>query len=123
MREVPSQEWGTFCQRLNEFERGAMTDILWIDRETKTEREVARAVQLQDITFGRRDRCNDQIVIRAGGGGTTHEIVEPIHVLLRENGGGVYNAMAIEAEAGTTLVKFNPGIRHAWLEGLHLQGR
>lgn len=125
MREIPSREWGTFCQRLNEFEHGAMTDIFWIDRETKVEREVARSVQLDEIAFGRRDDCNDQITIRAGGERSTrHEIIEPIHVLLREIGdGGAYNAVAIEAEQGTTIVKFNPVIRPSWLEGLHLRGR
>jgi hypothetical protein len=120
MKEIPSQNWNTFCQRLNEFERGATVDIHWIDRATKVQKEIALAAEFQDITFGRRDACNDRIMVRVGGEvGTHHEIVEPIHILLRELGnGGGFNAVAVEAEEGTTLLKFNPVIRSAWMEGV-----
>jgi Family of unknown function (DUF5335) len=122
MREIRSQDWNTFCERLNEFERGAIVDIHWIDRATKTEKEIARAAQFQEITFGKRDGCNDQIVVRAGGKAQTrHEIVEPIHILLREMGeDGAFNAIAVEAEEGTTLLRFNPVIRPSWLEGISI---
>ena len=119
MREIRSQDWNTFCQRLNEFERGATVDIHWIDRATKAEKEIARAAQFQEITFGKRDGCNDQIVVRAGGETETrHEIVEPIHILLREVSDGAFNAVAVEAEEGITVMKFNPVIRPAWLDGM-----
>jgi hypothetical protein len=119
MKEIRSQDWSTFCDRLNEFERGATVDIRWIDRESKVEKEIALAAEFQEIRFGKRDGCNDHIMVRAGGEtGTHHEIVEPIHILLREQGSGGFNAIAVEAEEGTTLLRFNPIIRMAWLEGL-----
>ncbi|HLX70574.1 MAG TPA: DUF5335 family protein [Verrucomicrobiae bacterium] len=118
MKEIRSQDWKTFCDRLNEFERGATVDIRWIDRASKAEKEIAHAAEFQEISFGKRDGCNDRIMVRAGGETETHhEIVEPIHILLREHDGG-FNAIAVEAEEGTTLLKFNPVIRSAWLEGL-----
>ena len=119
MKEIRSQDWNTFCERLNEFERGATVDIRWIDRETKAEKEIAHADEFQEIRFEKRDDCNDHIMVCAGSETKTHhEIVEPIHILLREQAGGGFNAVAVEAEEGTTLLRFNPMIRPAWLEGL-----
>src|SRR5262245_51416949 len=66
MKEIRTQDWNTFCQKLNEVERGATVDIHWIDRESKREQDIARSAEFQEITFGRRDGCNDQVVIRAG---------------------------------------------------------
>lgn len=120
MKEIRAQDWDTFCRRLNEFERGAAVDILWIDRETKAERPVARAAEFEEISFGRRDACNDQIIVRAGSEGgveTRHEITEPIHILLRESDGH-FNAVAVEAEEGTTILTFRPAIHPDWLRGL-----
>lgn len=120
MKEIRTQDWNTFCQRLNEFERGATVDIEWIDRESQAEKQIARAAEFQEITFGNRDGCSDRIMIHAGGKTETHhEIVEPIHILLREHrDGSGFNAVAVEAEQGTTLLKFSPVIRPAWLQGL-----
>ena len=120
MKEIKTQDWDTFCQRLNEFERGASVDILWIDRASQAERSVARGAEFEDISFGKRDGCNDQITIRAGGEKETrHEIVEPITIRLRESGkDGHYNGVSIEAEEGITLLTFQPAIHAGWLGGL-----
>lgn len=120
MKEIRSEDWNAFCDRLNEFERGATVDIKWIDRESKAEKQIARAAEFQEIRFGNRDGCNDRIMVRTGGEAETHhEIVEPIHILLRESGKGEgFNAIAVEAEEGTTVLRFNPVIRPAWIEGL-----
>ncbi|HWC58688.1 MAG TPA: DUF5335 family protein [Verrucomicrobiae bacterium] len=120
MKEIKAQDWNTFCQRLSELERGASVDILWIDRASNTERPIARAAEFQQMSFGAKDGCNDQITIRAGGETETHhEIVEPINIRLRQSGkDGSYNGMAIEAEEGTTLVTFQPAIHSAALAGL-----
>lgn len=122
MKEIRTQDWDTFCRRINEFERGATVDILWIDRETKTERPVARAVEFEEMSFGRRDGCSDQITVRAGGERgveTRHEIIEPIHILLRESDGR-FNGVAVEAEEGTTILTFSPAIHSDWLKGIRL---
>jgi hypothetical protein len=122
MKEIRTQDWNTFCQRLNEFERGATVDIIWIDRATNTERPVARRAEFQEIAFGNRDGCSDQIVIRADGEGgreTRHEITEPIHILLRQSGNdGNYNAIAVEAEEGITILTFHPVLHADSLKGM-----
>jgi hypothetical protein len=120
MREIPSQKWRTFCERLNEFERGGVMTIEFLDRNGR-QSEVARRIPFDEIDFGKRDACNDYIFIRgtANGQKTAHEIVEPISIVLRETEDGAgFNAMAIEAEEGTTFVVFQPVIRAEWLEGL-----
>lgn len=120
MKEIKSRYWNTFCERLNEFERGAKVDIQWIDRVTRAERSIARGAEFEAISFGQRDGCNDQITIRAGGETETrHEIVEPIRILLRESGkNGSFNAMTVEAEEGSTILTFQPAIHEGWLEGI-----
>lgn len=120
MKEIKSQDWNTFCQRLNEYERGAAVDIVWIDRASKAERSIAQQAEFENISFGALDGCNDQITIRAGGEKETrHEIVEPITVRLRESGkSGNYNGVTIEAEEGITLLTFRPDIHSKWIEGI-----
>jgi len=120
MKEIKNQDWSTFCQRLNEFERGATVDILWIDRATNAERAIAQKAEFENISFGQRDGCSDQFVVRAGGETETrHEITEPINVRLRESGNdGNFNGVAIEAEEGTTIMTFHPVIHAGWVKGL-----
>jgi len=120
MKEIRTQDWGKFCQKLNENERGAAVDIHWIERETQAERHIASGVRFDEISFGRRDGCTDQIVVRAGGeAGARHEIVEPIHILLRESSkNGDFNAITVEAENGSTILTFNPAIHREWIKEL-----
>lgn len=120
MKEIKSQNWSTFCDRLNEFERGAMVDILWIDRATKAERAIARNAEFEKISFGQHDGCNDQFLVRAGGESETrHEIMEPMYVGLRQSGeDGNFDGVAIEAEEGTTIITFQPVIHAGWVKGL-----
>jgi hypothetical protein len=120
MKEIKSQDWSTFCDRLNEFERGATVDILWIDRATKAEKPIAQKAEFEGISFGQRDGCSDQFVVRAGGESETrHEIMEPIYVRLRESGNdGNYDGVSIEAEEGTTLMIFKPTIHAGWIKGI-----
>ena len=120
MKEIKNQDWSTFCDRLNEFERGAMVDIVWIDRATKAERAIAKNAEFEEIKFGQRDGCSDEFLVRAGGESETrHEIVEPMYVGLRETGkDGNFNGVAIEAEEGTTIMTFQPAIHAGWVKGL-----
>jgi hypothetical protein len=123
MKEIRSQDWGTLCQRLNEFERGASVDIHWIDRATQANREIARAAEFEQMSFDQSDGCSDEMTIHAGGEKETrHEIVEPIRVLLREtnDGGGGFNTLTIEAEEGITILTFRPVINEGWLTGVRL---
>jgi hypothetical protein len=127
MQEIQSSSWPMFCDRLNEFERGAKVNIHWTDRSTNVEREIVHAAEFQEMTFSKRDGCNDQIVIRTGGDAgqeTRHEIVEPIRIFLRDTAKGAdHNGVAVEAEEGTTILTFHPAIRQEWLKGVLAEAR
>ena len=120
MKEIRTQDWSAFCQRLSETERGAAVDIRWIDRATNVEKEIARAAEFEEIRFGQRDGCNDQITVRVGGESAAHhQILEPIHILLRATEDGrAFNGLAVEAEEGTTIMTFSPVIRKSIIEAL-----
>lgn len=120
MKEIRTQDWSKFCQKLNEQGRGATVDINWINRETQAEKSIARGAALEEFSFAQRDGCSDQIVVRAGGeAGARHEIVEPIHILLRESSkNGDFNAITVEAEEGSTILTFKPAIHAEWIKEL-----
>jgi hypothetical protein len=122
MREVNPQAWGTLCERLNEFENGALVTIESLDRKGHKE-EIANGAAFERITFSRRDACNDQISIRSHGNDEVKlDIIEPIHVKLEESEGGeAYKSVIIEAEEGITTLTFQPVIKTSWLGGLPLQ--
>jgi hypothetical protein len=120
MREVPSQEWGSFCQKLNQFEGGAMV-TLELTAEDGESHDVARNVIFDRMDFGKRDDCSDRISIRSRDS-KEHEIVEPIHVLLKETeGGAAFQSVTIQAESGITKLTFQPVIRASWLQDLPLR--
>lgn len=118
MIEIRTRDWRTFCHRLNESEHGATVDIYWIDRATKAEKEIARAAEFEEMNFRRRDGCSDRITIRAAGERSTHhEIVEPIHILLRATeDGAAFNGVAVEGEEGTTIMTFTPVIQRSIIQ-------
>jgi hypothetical protein len=122
MREIQNKDWADFCQRLNQFENGGNVTIE-VQTRNGASVEIARAVPLGEITFGKRNDCSDQISIHSRGEEKAdHDIVEPIRILLKEaEGGQAFNPVLIEAEDGITTLTFHPVIRASWLEGLRLQ--
>ena len=122
IREVRNRDWGTFCERLNQFEGGASVSIEWIARDGFRD-EIARNAAFEAIQIGKRDACSDRISVRCRNQNEVkHDVVEPIHVNLKETeGGGAFDTVMIEAEEGTTVMRFQPVIRTSWLDGLALQ--
>jgi hypothetical protein len=119
MKEIQNKDWRAFCQKLNEHQGGGTVTIEVIDHDGAT-REIAKHAAFEEISFGKRDACNDQISIRNQD--SNHDVIEPIHVMLRETEGGAgFKSVLIEAEAGITVLTFQPIIRKTWLEGLDLR--
>ena len=114
--EINAKDWKVFCERLTEMERGQMVTIEAVALDG-SRREIARAVSLDNVAFVPKDGCNDAIRIRASDG-FDHEIVEPIHIRLRQNPGGGFNPVQIDAETGKTLLHFRPALNPTVLEGL-----
>ena len=122
MREVRSQDWGSFCDRVNQNGRGSIVSVQKLDLDG-VRTEVSRNAEFDRIEFAKRDDCNDQISIRSSAEQMLdHEIVEPIHIKLMESEGGrAFRAIMIEAEDGVTQIDFQPLIKESWLAGIDLQ--
>ncbi len=119
MREVKSQDWPAFCARVNANEVGGTISVHKVDANG-VKREIAEHATFQAIEHGKRDDCNDHIVVRLSGTGE-HEIVEPIRLQLMETeNGAAFQSVIVEAEDGVTTLAFRPVIKAAWLTGFSL---
>lgn len=118
MMEVTTKNWKTLCERVKEQRRGATLTIAVIEPGGR-EIEIGRDLIFESMDFT-KDPCNDIISVRARNAREiVHNIIEPIHIRLREVTERTnYNSIAIEAENGTTFLTFQPTIHAEMLEGL-----
>jgi hypothetical protein len=117
-QEIKSTKWETFCQRFLDLHRGTLMTVMQINPSGR-QVEVVRDMPLTDVSM-RSNGCTDSIFLRfeqAGKREITHEIIDPIHVKLREEGEG-RKGLQIDAENGSTLVLFRSGKWNELLEGL-----
>jgi len=118
--EIPQKLWATFCEKLKEWHRGAVS--IRRTGPDGTSREVVEDVPLRSVALEHQDQCNDIVTIDAGRPEERPlhlEIIEPIRLVLRTNGeSGRYKQLEILSETGKTEVTFNPGIDPELLEKL-----
>ncbi|EEF58701.1 hypothetical protein Cflav_PD1797 [Pedosphaera parvula Ellin514] len=121
MIEVSSKKWKEFCQRINDQLGGATVTIEIIQLDGR-QIEVGRDLTFDRVEFIGGVGCNDTISVRAKGiREVKHEIIEPIHIRLRQvDDSGTFNSIAIEAENGTSFLTFHPAIHAQMLEGLNV---
>jgi len=108
-QEIKSTNWKAFCEKFLELHRGSIMTVTQIEPSGRSV-EVVKDMPLTNVRMD-SDACNDRIFLRfeeAGRREITHEIVEPIHVKLREEGGG-QKGLQFDAENGSTLVLFRSG--------------
>jgi hypothetical protein len=108
-QEIGSTNWKKFCERFVGLHRGTSMTVLKIEPNGQNH-EVVRDMPLANAWM-ESDQCNDRIFFNFEQGGRreyTHEIVEPIHVKLREEGHGK-KGLQIDAENGSTLILFSSG--------------
>ncbi len=120
-REIPQKFWPSFCHRLQDWYRGAVS-IRWIQPGGETQM-VAEDMPLQTVAFEKKDdECSDTMTIETGlddDQPSQYQIIEPIRLLLRQNDeSGRYNELEILAETGKTEIFFTPGIDSGFLEKL-----
>jgi hypothetical protein len=118
-QEIPSTDWKTFCERFVELHRGSLMTVRKIEPSGRNV-EVARDMPLTKAWL-QADACNDRLFFdfeHPGKREILHEIVQPIHVKVREEGEG-QKGLQIDAEDGSTLILFRSGKLHQLLEGLH----
>ena len=108
-REIKSTNWKAFCEKFLELHRGALMSVTKIEPSGRSV-EVVRDMPLTKVWMD-SSGCNDRIFLRFeqdGRRAVTHEILEPIHVKLREEGAG-QKGLQFDAENGSTLVIFHSG--------------
>jgi len=119
--EISSVDWGLFCRRFTEMHQGALMTLNVVNLDGRSE-ELARDFLFQKMTFQKTRGCNDLIRIELNEPGQreiNHEILEPIHVKVRDSD-NERKVLSIQAETGTTLLTFSSGRIGEVLQGLHL---
>ncbi len=84
--------------------------------------EITSDLILEGMDFDTQDSCNDVILVRMRDGREiTYDIIDPIHIRLRESEGrNDFNPVQIEAENGTIFLTLHPAIHAQMLEGLKI---
>lgn len=117
-QEISSTNWKEFCKRFVDLHKGTLMTVMKIE-PSGNNREVFRDMPLVNAWM-ESGECNDRIFLdfeQDGKRECKHEIVEPIHVKLREEGQGK-KGLQIDAEDGSTLVLFSSGKLRELLDGL-----
>jgi len=117
-QEIISTNWKEFCNRFVELHRGTLMTVTKIEPSGRSH-EIVRDMPLAKAWI-ESGGCNDRIFLNFEQDGKReciHEIVEPIHVKIREEGQGK-KGLQIDAENGSTLVLFSSGKLNELLNGL-----
>lgn len=108
--EIRNTTYKAFCDEFTRLHQGSLITIEMLDAEGNRI-EVARDIPLDRMVLDQNDECNDILVINAsepGKRGIDHMVVEPIHIIVRENEDHT-KMLQINAENGTTLVTYHSG--------------
>src|SRR5438445_3650708 len=108
-QELKSPDWKAFCEKFFELHRGALMSVTRIEPSGQRV-EAFRDMPLTKVWMD-ADGCNDRIFLRfeqEGKREITQEIIDPIHVKIREEGGG-QKGLQFDAENGSTLLLFRSG--------------
>jgi hypothetical protein len=108
-QEIKETNWQKFCERFEEAHRGLLITLEVVDH-TGTTKLIANDEPLRSFRF-RKDSCNDVIELELGespGPITQHQIVEPIHMRLREREES-RKELEIDAESGSVEMRFTSG--------------
>jgi len=117
-QEIKSTNWKAFCDQFLQLHRGALMTVRKIEPSGQMV-EIVRDMPLTNVSMD-SGGCNDRIFLQfqqEGRREITHEILEPIHVKLREEGGG-QKGLQFDAENGSTLVLFRSGHFEEMLKAL-----
>lgn len=118
-QEIQSTDWKEFCGRFERLHRGDQMTLYYITPAGHRQ-ELVSGMPLQKVEFDPAGECSNRILLtffRDGSREMAHEIIEPIHVKVREEDGGS-KGLQIDAENGTTVVSFSSGRLDQLLEGL-----
>jgi hypothetical protein len=108
-QEIKDTDWQKFCDRFEEAHRGALISLETVGRDGATV-VLARNEPLRKFRFEKTAGCSDAIHLELGEAGrlTQHEVIEPIHVRLRDSEGS-QKVLEIDAESGSAEMRFASG--------------
>ncbi len=117
-QEISSTNWERFCERFVDLHHGTLMTVMKFGPDGQSQ-EVVRDMPLRKAWM-EKGKCNDRLFFdfeQEGKRECLHEILEPIHVKLREEGQG-RKGLQVDAEDGSTLILFSSGKLHELLDGL-----
>lgn len=119
--EVKETNWDLFCKRFEEAHRGTLVTLEAISHDGSTE-SLGKDLPLREFKFTKTEACSDLIRIALGetANGVQHQVIEPIHVRLRE-GNGARKTLEIDAEAGSVELHFSSGRITAMMQEFELR--
>jgi hypothetical protein len=123
VQEIKDTNWELFCERFAEAHRGTLVTVETLKHDGAST-VLARNEPLREFRFQKTDGCSDVIQLSLGeppAVSLQHEIVEPIHVRLREEA-GTQKVLAIDAESGSVELKFSSGRIGAILKDMERDG-
>ena len=103
--EIKETNWGKFCERFFETHRDGLISLDVVSHDGTTA-VLAESEPLRVFKFQKTDGCSDVIQVEVGR--LQHEIVEPLHVRLRDSE-GAQKVLQIDAESGSVEMRFTSG--------------
>ena len=104
-QEIKDTDWQKFCERFEEAHRDGLITLEVVKHDGATEL-LAENERLRSFQFQKTNGCSD--VIKIDVGATQHEVVEPLHVRLRDSAGS-QKILEIDAESGAVEMRFTSG--------------
>lgn len=104
-QDIKDTNWQKFCERFEEAHRDGLITLEVVKHDGTTEL-LAENEPLRTFRFQRTDGCSDLIKIDVGA--TQHQVVEPLHVRLRDSEGS-QKILEIDAESGAVEMRFSSG--------------
>jgi hypothetical protein len=104
-QEIKDTNWQEFCERFEQGHRDALITLEVVKHDGTTEL-LAENEPLRSFRFQKTDGCSD--VIRIDVSSTQHEVVDPLHVRLRDSEGS-QKILEIDAESGAVQMRFGSG--------------
>ena len=108
-QEIKSTDWKAFCEKFLQLHRGTLMNVVQINPAGQKV-EVVSDMPLTKVWF-ESGGCNDRLFLdfeQDGKREVIHEVIQPIHLKIREEGEG-RKGLQIDAENGSTMVLFRSG--------------
>jgi hypothetical protein len=119
-QEILRSEWGTFFDSFSNRHRGWLVTLEIMNPEIG-DQTVARDMPLEGITAELNEQGADEIEIVVGSQPDSHvsdTVVAPSNVWLKSTEEGADEALEIQGETKTALIRFRSAVRPEFVDGI-----